>query len=384
MLTSHDRMMRELGFWKDGEDYLWYSSKFDATVLVEPADEGLGLSVFLGGEEVEHVDGSTRAVHRLIQTWDSYGRPTPGFHRFVPAKSKSVVAGVNPDYFDYVANPQDVPLGEVADPDSTAYRNFWVAPDGTLHTAAMYRHDEVLEMLGESWDPPGWLRLVTTDFGSGSLEGPDVGGSIKVTTAQTNALDRLRANAAATGDSTDGRWAQWLAAELDMIYDAGGYIVPEWLDNPGETLEVTNMEGRPGNNRHLTRRTEGLVPPEMLLDLPGARGEEETFIYDEATGTYTIDQSSRHGVRYTPARWAKLVANMRDEGFDPSNPIFIIKDFGQAAKIQEGNHRLRAAHEAGLDLVPVEIRYFGHSEYQRLVLPTLEPRPPWREWDENP
>jgi hypothetical protein len=36
--------------------------------------------------------------------------------------------------------------------------------------------------------------------------------------------------------------------------------------------------------------------------------------------------------------------------------------------IQEGNHRLRAAHRAGIP-VPVEVKYFGNSQQQGLVFP---------------
>ena len=58
------------------------------------------------------------------------------------------------------------------------------------------------------------------------------------------------------------------------------------------------------------------------------------------------------GERY--ARWDGLVRSMRENGFDPMNPIQIEIEVNNGKdQIMQGHHRLFAAEEVGIEMVPV-------------------------------
>ncbi len=52
-------------------------------------------------------------------------------------------------------------------------------------------------------------------------------------------------------------------------------------------------------------------------------------------------------------------------------PISIHVEQGLRIVIHEGNHRLHAAHKAGIP-VPVEVKYFGNSQQHGLAVPAPE------------
>lgn len=101
-------------------------------------------------------------------------------------------------------------------------------------------------------------------------------------------------------------------------------------------------------------------------------GEEGVFIWNSATKRYSRNPKSQHFNRYSDSpdapdykNWEKLVDDIRKNGV--KKPIIIFRDPNKKALIYEGNHRLRAARQAGLKNVPVKIRYYGHSERAGLV-----------------
>lgn len=63
-------------------------------------------------------------------------------------------------------------------------------------------------------------------------------------------------------------------------------------------------------------------------------------------------------------RISKMANDMRERGFDPKSPILVTVD-KNGPKIVEGNHRVRAAMEAGLRVMPVEWRWLGGTEMNR-------------------
>jgi GNAT superfamily N-acetyltransferase len=121
-----------------------------------------------------------------------------------------------------------------------------------------------------------------------------------------------------------------------------------------------------GSNKYITRRAEGTLPVATLLGLKGARGEHQDF------------KRSPRGLRYSENRWRGLVQSIRRDGV--KTPILIVVEWTDdltramaralagedlqlvEAFVYEGNHRIRAAAEAGLDEVPVEVRWFGLAE----------------------
>lgn len=111
---------------------------------------------------------------------------------------------------------------------------------------------------------------------------------------------------------------------------------------------IENFEGTEGSRRDITRIETGNVKTQSIAHLPGACGE--------IRGNHI----RRHG-----EKWEAFKKDIAENGI--KERISIFKDPGEDAVIREGNHRLDAALELGLETVPVEIRYFGHSEKTGLV-----------------
>ena len=102
-------------------------------------------------------------------------------------------------------------------------------------------------------------------------------------------------------------------------------------------------EGTLVKKDHLTMKQEGFVDPKLLKDVPGRSGE--------------IRGARRN---MDDKRWKGFKKDIEEHGIE--EPILVIKDADGSIAISEGNHRLDAAIELGLDRIPVDFRYFGKSE----------------------
>jgi ParB-like chromosome segregation protein Spo0J len=67
-----------------------------------------------------------------------------------------------------------------------------------------------------------------------------------------------------------------------------------------------------------------------------------------------------------PEGFAALVADLKANGM--REPVTVHVEQDRRVHIHEGNHRLRAAHRAGI-AVPVEVKYFGNTQQHGLVFP---------------
>lgn len=124
-------------------------------------------------------------------------------------------------------------------------------------------------------------------------------------------------------------------------------------------LKVTyEGRGRVGYSEHLTRTEDGTLPVSFAMKLRGKNREEKILKWREENGEPFFG-------RYPKAKWEAFVADVKRRGIQ--DPILVIKDYGKEPVIYEGNHRVRAAEQAGLRDIPVEIRYFGHGEQDGLV-----------------
>lgn len=92
----------------------------------------------------------------------------------------------------------------------------------------------------------------------------------------------------------------------------------------------------------------GQARVDELIDLPGARGEHLRL----------ADGGNEHDRQVM----AELIESMRTEGYHQDKPILIYVEADGRAHIGEGNHRIRAAQAAGLENVPIDVRYFGGAE----------------------
>lgn len=117
-----------------------------------------------------------------------------------------------------------------------------------------------------------------------------------------------------------------------------------WQDNPTLLPDAGNIEREwlADNPRAITAGYKNLsINPQKLLSIPGARGEEK---------------------KIESALVNKLSDSIKAEGFrETDKPLIIVDNFGNP-RIYEGNHRIRAAVESGLDSIPIEVRYEGGSE----------------------
>lgn len=81
------------------------------------------------------------------------------------------------------------------------------------------------------------------------------------------------------------------------------------------------------------------------------------------TGEHTYIHTPKHKERISA-----LAKSMIDNGFNRNSPI-LIHVTKQGPKIVEGNHRVHAAVEAGLNVIPVEWRWLGGTEMNRKYHP---------------
>ena len=113
-------------------------------------------------------------------------------------------------------------------------------------------------------------------------------------------------------------------------------------------------ESRYGENQHLTKKEEGTLPLIVAAQILGKKGERRDWHYEG---------SERYFGNYPEEQWKELVEDVKKRGI--LKPIFIVVEWvggKPKAFIYEGNHRVKAATQAGLDIIPVEVRYFGHAE----------------------
>ena len=98
-------------------------------------------------------------------------------------------------------------------------------------------------------------------------------------------------------------------------------------------------------NNHLTGWFDENVEVDIedLIDLPGSRGEHKMMASE-----------------YSQKNIAELTEDMREKGWRGGSIMIFVERDGSAA-IGEGNHRVRAAYNAGIKRIPAEIKYFGNS-----------------------
>lgn len=114
---------------------------------------------------------------------------------------------------------------------------------------------------------------------------------------------------------------------------------------------VSKSRGEPGNTGHITAIEKLDIPPSWLDSLKAVKGEVRQSNDSKGFGNYTADV------------WSAFLADIKENGI--RDDILVIVDPDKGALISEGNHRLAAAKQLGLGLVPVEIRYFGEAEKER-------------------
>jgi ParB-like chromosome segregation protein Spo0J len=85
------------------------------------------------------------------------------------------------------------------------------------------------------------------------------------------------------------------------------------------------------------------VDPKIFSKVQGARGEER--------GKHRNKKGKE---------WNDFVDDVRNHGVEEIVSINVEPD--GTIQVHEGNHRIDAALEAGLDRIPVQIRYYGNAQ----------------------
>lgn len=150
------------------------------------------------------------------------------------------------------------------------------------------------------------------------------------------------------------------ALELDQRY---GLKLDNPILRPGVNLQSAEswLERNPLT---VTGRytTNPMLEVSKLLEIKGERDEHLAI----------------PGSEDSAARIKELADDMRVNGFDPTNaisvrvyPLVTGRRGCSGLRLYEGNHRVRAAQAAGIDMIPVEWRWCGGSEISGCWHPAL-------------
>lgn len=114
------------------------------------------------------------------------------------------------------------------------------------------------------------------------------------------------------------------------------------------TIKIKSLDdySRAGKN-DLTRIDEGYIDTALLISLPTSI-DNQNFFAENPTG------------RMTEESFAALQASLI-KGWDERRPVTVYVEHDGSAIVSEGNHRLHAAHAAGIQAF-IEIRYFGNGQ----------------------
>lgn len=119
-----------------------------------------------------------------------------------------------------------------------------------------------------------------------------------------------------------------------------------WLQDHVEDAQDARKKGRVTGAITASFRDISL-PVGILAGIEGQKGEQN----------YLGDADHQK-------RIAALAESLKKNGFDPEATIAIDVEFDGRTTVYEGNHRIQAAKLAGLDRIPVEVRYLAGGETQ--------------------
>ena len=139
----------------------------------------------------------------------------------------------------------------------------------------------------------------------------------------------------------------------------------EWRSAPvylrGTQLEVEQYSRWVGAP-HVTRVESGIIPARDAFWLFSPAG------FHDARSWHTRD-GVRYFGSYPEPEWRDFVESVRRDGV--RDRIWVEVRHGGYPEVMEGNHRVAAAFEAGIKVIPAVIRYYGHAERVGLVAPNV-------------
>lgn len=129
-----------------------------------------------------------------------------------------------------------------------------------------------------------------------------------------------------------------------------------WIVGPEE---VFRDEGRPGydNPRAETMKEKGELSLDFLKTLSGYNNENHQW----TEWTRPEDgQTFKYFGNYEEKEWEEFIEDIKTNGI--KNPILVQVEVDGKMTIVEGNHRVAAAEQLGLQSVPTEVLYRGNSQ----------------------
>ena len=129
-----------------------------------------------------------------------------------------------------------------------------------------------------------------------------------------------------------------------------------WLEEKQEDAEADIQSADSKGNKYtsmgrgLNTSTTGYFPSGTNLQLPVSEISNLEGVMGE------------HRTRDTGDKLKPILKDMGENGYDQESPISIHVNHRGEAFVSEGNHRLAAAKQLGIDKIPVEIRYFAGGE----------------------
>jgi 8-oxo-dGTP pyrophosphatase MutT (NUDIX family)/GNAT superfamily N-acetyltransferase len=247
----------------------------------------------------------------------------------------------------------------------------WTLPGGHMEEGEDPLHAAVRELIEETGLRPSAME----DLGTGPVVGKD-GKKLMIHCFRATVTGKPSNAADPDQEVSEWRWvdvddglpdeiAANLSARKNVTLNLLGLQSDEEQDdlakaeefaknwNEGKTTYVNEgPSGWTAGPGDLTRKDLARLDPQTFAHLPGRNKEHELFA------------RNKYG-RMSPQKWTAFMRSVKAKGV--VNPIQIFKEKDGRVHIWEGNHRIRAAIQAGVKEVPFEISYMGNSQRTGLV-----------------
>ncbi len=135
---------------------------------------------------------------------------------------------------------------------------------------------------------------------------------------------------------------------VKSLQQQGAQVV---IDNPKGTWLAEQQERAAKKDKETGMRHGALTAKIDKIELRVSDVRQLKGISDEHTRIKSKDK-----------KVVSIAKSIKEKGYDRDKPIFINVGHDGTALISEGNHRIRAAERADIDIVPVEIAYFAGGE----------------------
>lgn len=133
--------------------------------------------------------------------------------------------------------------------------------------------------------------------------------------------------------------------------------IPKHVKQLTIPLHIETWTGAYGRENHLTCRVTTMMPIKDIVTIKGHNNEDRKL---HLVNTHKFGEMFYFG-NYQIDDWNNFLADIAKNGIE--NPIMIMVKPEGVTTIIEGNHRIQAAIQLGLNEVPVKISFYGQSQW---------------------